>query len=492
MERYKRIIQIEKALEDRALVWFGPRGSDALGLGMFTNFLGGSFSLYDKHFEFDEFSDGKFFVALEDLTLKRRLSRTFDEDPDSRAGELRFRKRLEECFKSIHVNGKTPTVISYEPHPAVDVVVMQDGLTDALGADIHLFRRMSTKPLVEKELRKLGVPVIPWNPVSSFTQVLEMREANGGLIVRRDGGSSGKGIVAFRESDDEQVLGMQIREMLASHAAAVSFAPLFENAVSLNASAVVFPGSKEGNSKISTFPINAQLVGQPELTELEFGYSGNDFAFTGGLDNKILLQCDDILHKVGNYLASTGFVGAYGVDYLLTQDGQVLFTEVNARFQGSTRLLSRIAGRAGESDVLMEHLAATLGLPFKKGLTADQWTDAISPFSQMYIHNGTGEPVYLKEQSETDAKDKKRNKPVANNVSFEMTPQSGGISIEPGALIERLVVRGGVLSSDGRTLRDSAKQHFQPFASRYVTDSQLVQSAGVDLCGLGRDFGFAE
>lgn len=44
------------------------------------------------------------------------------------------------------------------------------------------------------------------------------------------------------------------------------------------------------------------------------------------------------------------------------KDGRIYFTEVNPRFQGSSALSAEIAGELGVPDLLLEHLAASLGL----------------------------------------------------------------------------------------------------------------------------------
>ena len=493
MDRTQRMEQLNVALKDRGLIWFGPRGSDALGLKLFTDNLGGAFSLYDRHFSFDEFHDSKYFISLEEMTLKRRLSRVFGEDDESRAGEFKFAKRIDECFQSVIVQGRIPTVIAYEPHDVIDTLIMQDGVAEYLGIGVEKFRDLSKKPRMEKHLRQVGVPLIPWMPVKSFQNIRDLHETYPSLIIRRDGGSSGKGIVSLRRSDDIDEIERVVHEMKGSLSAAVSVAPLFEGAISLNASAVVFaPKSKTGKPNVSTFPINAQLVGQPELTSLEFGYSGNDFAFAAGLDNEILRECDAILHKVGEFLGSNGYVGAFGVDFILTQEGKVLFTEVNPRFQGSTRLLTRIAGRAGQADVLMEHMAATLGLPFEKSLDAPAWADVTNPFSQMYLHNTTGHPVRLVDETVVDdeANRDNINAPVTKHVEYEMMPDSEDIRVDEGALLERIVVRGGVLSSDGRTLRDNALKLLDPSIQRYeAADIHPIIGRGDD-APVVKQFGF--
>lgn len=475
MDRYKRIKQLNTVMEDEgsALVWFGLRGSDAKSLALFKDHVGGSFSIFDRHLESEPFPDREFFVALEDYTLKRRQSRGFGEDLDSRAGELLFRRKLEECFKSIINQGKIPTVISYEPEGLLDTIIMQDGVAKQLGIGLERYREVSKKPKMERQLRELGVPVIPWKPVTSFEDILAIRDSFESLIIRRDGGSSGQGIVSLRQGDNVDDIARVVREMRGSSEAAISVAPLYEGAVSLNASAVVFPQKSQNTpSKVATFPINAQLIGSPELTTLEFGYAGNDYAFTGGLSNEILLECDEILTTIGQHLGSQGYVGAFGVDFLMTQQGQVLFTEVNARFQGSTRLISRIAGRADQSDVMMEHMAATMGLPYSPSLTAPQWADAIVPFSQMYLRNTTDRNIELKVlDDECEPVHFKPNIPVTAHVEYEMTVENPDVQIEPGAVVERIVLRGAALSSDGRTLRDGTKALLAPAEARYQPSS---------------------
>lgn len=491
MERAKRISQIEELLRSpvvhegqefagRELIWFGPRGSDALGLStFFRDDLAGAFSLYDRFPRVPAGWESKNFLALEDLTRRRRLSRVFDEIPEDLPGEYAFRRQISECLKSVVGRGKVPTVLAYEPHLALETLILQNGVAEFLGNDMAHFRRFSSKPRVEKELRKLDVPVIEWRAVETMDEIQGLQEMYSGIVVRRDGGSSGKGIISVREHEfEDEGKAQDIRAMFASSSAAVSAAELHENAISLNQSGVVFPKRKSSEpAQVAMFPVSAQIVGVPELTDLEFGYCGNDFAFGVGLPDDILGQCDDILQKVGQYLGENGYVGAFGVDYLLLQNGRVLFTEVNARFQGSTRLLSRLSTRAHQSDVLTEHLAATLGLKFGGTWSSAKWAGAIAPFSQMYLHNMSGGPIVQIEDRPAAYVANDPNVPTDRLVEYEMCAGLHDVVQMPGSLTERIVVRGGVLNADGRTLTEAAKHHIGRIEERYTsieTDRNLI------------------
>jgi hypothetical protein len=80
------------------------------------------------------------------------------------------------------------------------------------------------------------------------------------------------------------------------------------------------------------------------------------------VDPQIVTMIEDSTRRIGGWLRRHGYRGSFGVDYLV-HDGKPLFTEVNPRFQGSTHLSCHISVRQGESCLMLEHLAALLGLP---------------------------------------------------------------------------------------------------------------------------------
>lgn len=503
MDRDKRIAQLQELFEreNRGLLWYGPRGSDGLGLAAFPEHLMGAYSLYDR-FPRCVTQDSTRFDSLEDMSLRRKLSRVFDEDPTDKTAELRFRRHLTRSLQSIIVDGKIPTVIAYEPHKPLETVLLNlDGEAEQLGNDLEMFRRMSSKPRMENGLRKAGVPVIKWKSITESDQIEDLLETYPGVIIRRDGGSSGKGILLIQQGEFDDQARRDVRHMLAGHDAAVSAAQYHEDAISLSITGVIFPANAQRPAVVSHFPVSTQVVGAPELTELNFGFCGNDYQFVKDhIGNRTLDAADQVLEKVGQYLASKGYVGVFGVDLLLTKSGELLFTEVNPRFQATNRILSELTFTAGQADPLMEHMAATLGLEPGETWTARRWKDEIKPYSQMQIHNITGHRVVASEDARRLAHAAlsvgayQSNVPNGTVISSEMLPYVDGVAVEPGAVTNRLLVTGGILRSDGRSLNQRAVDEANRAIDLYEPVDlvrPLVGAGGISNFVRADEFGFA-
>jgi hypothetical protein len=105
-----------------------------------------------------------------------------------------------------------------------------------------------------------------------------------------------------------------------------------------------------------------QLIGLPQCTPLRLGYCGNDWAAAKALEPRALEALERMGQAAGGWLGRRGFRGAFGLDAMVC-GANVLFTEINPRFQGSSRISATIEEQAGLPDIFLDHLMAWLGLP---------------------------------------------------------------------------------------------------------------------------------
>jgi len=106
---------------------------------------------------------------------------------------------------------------------------------------------------------------------------------------------------------------------------------------SLNGHCIVLR-TREGLRSIAVCP-SVQVVGIPGCTSRAETYCGNDFSAAGMVSKSIREEICTIMEKIGLFMGSKGFLGLFGMDFLLHGD-RVLALEINPRFQGSTMLLS--------------------------------------------------------------------------------------------------------------------------------------------------------
>jgi ATP-grasp domain len=335
------LAEVERRLGDRRLVWVGLRGDDIEPLADLPQ-LSGSFCLAGSTSQ----RGGVETTMYEDLTGVRVDPEIWDiddrlRDPATRA----FRKGLLKALAG------GSALLPYRPSrfiSAVQFARQRECLY--LGQFAAQQSAFEHKPWVESAVAGLGLPRIPWSYIADEEQ-LKARELSrqGRVVLRRSRTSGGQGFIqvetpeklakAWPEADEEFV----------------SVAPYLADVIPVNVGAVVW---RDG---VTVHHPSVQLIGIKSCVTREFGYCGNDFGLSRDLDSTIIDQIEAGTILVGKWLLGQGYLGAFGVDFLIHQ-GVPLFTEVNPRFQGSTRSSCRLSVEAGEACLMLEHLAAWVGV----------------------------------------------------------------------------------------------------------------------------------
>jgi len=128
---------------------------------------------------------------------------------------------------------------------------------------------------------------------------------------------------------------------------------------SLNGHGVVLK-TAQGLQSIAVCP-SVQIVGTPGCTTRAEIYCGNDFAAADRVAESVREEICTIMEKVGLFMGRKGFLGIFGMDFLLNGD-EVLALEVNPRFQGSTMLLSLQQVDRGEVPLAVLHVMQFMDL----------------------------------------------------------------------------------------------------------------------------------
>ena len=128
---------------------------------------------------------------------------------------------------------------------------------------------------------------------------------------------------------------------------------------SLNGHCVVLK-TREGLRSIAACP-SVQIVGTYGCTNRAEIYCGNDFSAANRVPKSIREEICTIMEKIGLFMGAKGFLGLFGMDFLLDGD-KVLALEINPRFQGSTMLLSLLQVDRGEVPMTALHVMQFMGL----------------------------------------------------------------------------------------------------------------------------------
>ncbi|MBK6489615.1 MAG: ATP-grasp domain-containing protein [Gemmatimonadetes bacterium] len=128
------------------------------------------------------------------------------------------------------------------------------------------------------------------------------------------------------------------------------------------------------------------MIGIKQCTTRRFGYCGNDFAAAKNLTDPVLDELEKLGMQVGRWLSRNGYLGAFGID-ALCHDGLVYLTEVNPRFQGSSRVTAELDAALGLSDIFLHHAASFLGLSPPPQQPLRELTRATPARAHVVCHN---------------------------------------------------------------------------------------------------------
>lgn len=247
--------------------------------------------------------------------------------------------------------GEPTTVVAYRPSEMLSAAcIMREVTCVYLSPFSGLQSAFEFKPWVEQQVGRLGVATVPWQHLSTGDQARARRAlAEGALVVRRSRTSGGEGIARVES------LPELAKAWPRTPGAIVSVAPFLDGAIPINVGGVAW---QDGSATVHLPSL--QLVGSPSLTSRPFGYCGNDFGAARELEPSVIDEIERATTAIGTWMAGSGYVGAFGVDFMMHQ-GDLLFTEVNPRFQGSSRPGADVARSMGHACIFEEHVAAHAG-----------------------------------------------------------------------------------------------------------------------------------
>lgn len=365
MNRAALITDVSERLGSRRLVWAGLRGSDAEPLADLPQFSA-SFSIISTLPGRGSIDS----LTFEDLYGERPDLEVWDiEDHRDSDATKEFRTAL------LNTLARPSALLPYRSSQFISAIwfARKDSALN-LGRFGGFQSAFEHKPWVEVEIAALGVPNVPWTYVADEEQLLAAHLfEEGPILLRRSRTSGGEGFVRINEVGEIERQWPMVAEGI------VSVAHYLSGAIPINIGAVVW------HDGVTIHSPSVQLVGCPDLTQRPFGYCGNDFELASRLDSSTLDEIDHSTRVIGNWLHDHGYRGAFGVDYLL-HEGRVLFTEINPRFQGSTYASCYLSIQRDESCLMLEHIAALLGVPAPRSAPLREQVKRGSLLSNIVVH----------------------------------------------------------------------------------------------------------
>jgi hypothetical protein len=135
---------------------------------------------------------------------------------------------------------------------------------------------------------------------------------------------------------------------------------------------------------ITTFisAISQQLVGIPRLTSYWGAHCGNQLIDSTELGEDVATRCVDICKRVGDELRRRGFLGAFGLDLLITSENDVFVIEINPRLQSVTSLINVHEAESGLLPLPGVHLLSFL----TPELPIVRFNASTPPLSQLVLY----------------------------------------------------------------------------------------------------------
>jgi hypothetical protein len=433
LTRNRYIEQIQRRLGKRKLVWFGTRGDDArplLAIPQFAEVFSiiaplGSLSIANE-------------VSLETLKGRRVDLDNYRLDDDV-SDEAKCLKRL--LYDSL---GEPTVVVPYRPlsffssiyYPRIEFV-------EYLGLFHERQAPFEHKPWVESELRKFDIEVLPWRYFADndLRRLSEIADACP-IVLRANRSDGGAGLALIRGRQE-------LEDCWPNHNDGfLAAAPLLEPNIPLNVNACVFH-----DGTVTLHGPSLQLISLDGCTRRRFGFCGNDFGQVRELDPELLDAFETVALRVGSWLVSKGYLGAFGVDAMI-YDGRVLLTEINSRFQGSSVISARLDENLDRPDLFLNHMAAFFGLPAPSIIGLRDLACEQPEYAQVIAHNCGFEPVTV--ETTHDA--------AEMEYEFGLLPDSATL-VEPEAITMRVLVKGAV-TIDGHHLVSPYREQIEGLVAR--------------------------
>lgn len=226
---------------------------------------------------------------------------------------------------------------------------------------------------------------------------------------------------------------------------------------------------------LSTSP-QYQIIDAPDLYSPQKGsglFCGHDWSssrFTPAVEEQIYAAVE----KVGNHLASKGYKGIFGLDFVLDENTQKLFiTECNPRLLGSFPTLTMAQLHNEEPPIIAFHLLEHLNIPYAMDVRAvNALMRKPKMGGQMFPHNLTGQWVRSGAEvragiyrfDHSDALEFLREgyalKHLHDANEFVLTDGvlQKGAHYSPNRRLERILTLGPLLAENKKTLTPHAQQ----------------------------------
>jgi predicted ATP-grasp superfamily ATP-dependent carboligase len=238
------------------------------------------------------------------------------------------------------------------------------------------------------ELISDSIKQLDWIPLNTatFDLLSQFAETPHGAVLRPDNGQGGRRIFLLRnDAEIQDAMHYIMTEDIENQNSYYFSAYIPSHPIS--ASACVF-----ADGSIKVYPACYQLIGNEQCGNSPFKYCGGDFSAAKFLSHNTLLEIENAVVSTGQKLHELGFLGVFGVDFILDYYEQLFYIETNLRFVSPNYLVEEFSHSNGICDPFLDHLAAFLEIKPGELPSLNDWK-SIQCGSQVLLYNKTDNPM---------------------------------------------------------------------------------------------------
>ena len=312
--------------------------------------------------------------------------------------------------------GEPCLVMNRTPLSVMPVLQAMSAHLEYIGHPYESYRALSDKVAVEAALKDApGIKVIPYVQVendASRRKILRRMLADGPLVLRRNRLSSGMGHELIRDE------GRLATSAIANVEEPISAGPYLEDFYTVSVGACVFP-----DGVITQHSPGMVLSGHPVFGPQDFSWGGTDFGVATRLSTRALEAVEAAVRSAGSWLHGQGYLGAFNFEAMVNEE-ECYFLEINARFDGRSRVSVELDDALDQPSVLLDHLMAWLGIESYKTKSLAEQAASQRPYSHMLCLNKSGQQVQLR----------KGGVQLPEGFFAELLPPEGRW-VDPGAIL---------------------------------------------------------
>nr|VFK38237.1 MAG: ATP-grasp domain-containing protein [Candidatus Kentron sp. TC] len=341
------------------LYWVGPRLSDIASI---PHLFHGAIVLSGK-----QGGHGLDTHILESVT-RRRLN------TNNPVNDGRINKHYIDSTKAVLKHDPAAVFLWYSAPPVeIDTEI---GERSPFNVESGLYQRLSNKLSVRTELAN-WIDVIPTIELDGQDITIEnlkgLFPGYGRFVIQSTFGSGGFGTWLVSSTTD-------ISRVASGYGMLVS--PYMDHCLPVNQHVII-----TDHGSVPLLP-SVQFIQERDGRLL---YQGCDYSLVDQLGAHLVDDISQTSERISRFVRGVGLRGVFGVDYLVTTAGELIFVEINPRFQGSTAALNASLTEQQCPSVQEMHMAAFQGRSIKP-------PGPLRPYSTVIFLNEDNDEIELQEE----------------------------------------------------------------------------------------------